>query len=81
MDVVDRNKPQNPPTRNLTGAGLGLDASGKRIFLLVLIFQNRWLILDAGTELTRHVRINNNNSNCNNNVTDNNDKTETVTTV
>jgi len=57
MDEVDRDKPQYPPARNLTGAGLGLDASGKRIFLLLLIFQNRWLILDAGTELTRHVRI------------------------
>ena len=56
MDVVDRNKPQYSPARNLTGAGLGLDASGKRIFLLLLIFQNRWLILDVRTELTRHVR-------------------------
>jgi len=32
MDAVDRDKPQYPPARNLTGVGLGLDASGMRIF-------------------------------------------------
>jgi hypothetical protein len=38
MDAVDKNKLQYPPVINLTGAGLGLDAIGKRIFLLRIVF-------------------------------------------